>query len=137
MGCDIHLVLEKKWTDHKGRTKWVGIPMERCPRTRNYHRFGLLAGVRGDGPDARGLPDDASDLARMEIERWDGDGHSHSWCPLREFVQACLASEHDPEKMLDAEDPRTKDPFCHYFGLEFFWGDDGPDNYRVVFWFDN
>lgn len=133
MGCDIHLVLEKKW-----QGQWVGIPMERCPRTRNYKRFGLLAGVRDDGPDPRGTPEDASPLARMEIERWDGDGHSHSWCTLQEYVQACLASEHDPEKMLNADDPRTKDPYYHYFGLEVLDGYDGHvDDYRVVFWFDN
>lgn len=134
MGCDIHLVLETKW-----RGQWVGVPMQRCPNTRNYKRFGLLAGVRGPGPDPRGVPDDASAYAQMEIAHWDCDGHSHSWCTLKEFVEACLASEPDPEKMLDPDDPRTQDPYYHYFGLEVL--DDGVDgaidDYRVVFWFDN
>lgn len=133
MGCDIHLVLEKKW-----QGQWVGVPMKRCPRTRNYKLFGLLAGVRGDGPDPRGVPEDASPLARMEIERWDCDGHSHSWRSLQGYVRACLAGEYDPEQMLDPNDPRTQDPYYHYFGLEVADGYDGHiDDYRVVFWFDN
>lgn len=135
MGCDIHLVLEKKF-----REQWVGVPMERCPCTRNYKRFGLLAGVRDEGPDPRGIPEDASALARMEIEDWGVDGHSHSWCTLQEYVQACLASEHDPEKMLDPNDERVKNPYYHYFGLYVLKLDgysEQIDDYRVVFWFDN
>jgi hypothetical protein len=134
MGCDIHLVLEKKWND-----RWVGvtdfpyIPVQvygGAPdykvvrgyphydvRHRDYDLFARLAGVRGRGPEPLGIPDDASDLARMEIEGWDSDGHSHSYCSLQEFVQAKLACD-APEKMLVEDDPRTQDPYYHYFGVD-------------------
>lgn len=173
MGCDIHPVLEKKWTNPKtGETKWVGrhafshvqiaqvwdggrvvvqnywrLPR---PQERNYALFAKLAGVRGDGPDPRGYPDDVSDLARMELgatEDADSDLHSHSWATAREWVAACLSLEDDPEKLFllpDPEDPRVKDPFKHYLeiDIETWKGDDGepvdsPDNYRIVFAFDN
>jgi hypothetical protein len=171
LGCDIHPVLEKRWTNPEtGETKWVGqhaypyvtIPAiwkdgkviqtnywhSPRPQQRHYGLFAKLAGVRGDGPEPRGYPDDVSDLTLMELGSVGGnaDLHSHSWASAREWVQACLAIEDDPAKLFlapDSDDPRVKDPYKHYLELdidETDYGDgpqDSPDNYRIVFAFDN
>ena len=173
MGCDIHPVLEKRWTDPEtGITKWVGqhaypyVQIKEVwqggkvvatnywhaprPQERHYALFAKLAGVRGEGPEPRGYPEDVSDLALMRLGRIDDDTdlHSHSWVTAREWVQACLSVEDDPEKLfLDPNakdnDPRVKDPYKHYLDIEIdTWEHDGqpvdsPDNYRIVFAFDN
>jgi hypothetical protein len=171
MGCDIHPVLEKRWTDPEtGITKWVGqhafpyvtikevwsggkavaTNVWHSPRAqqRHYALFSKLAGVRGEGPAPRGYPDDVSDLTLMELgyEGADGNLHSHSWASAREWVAACLSLEEDPEKLFlvpDSDDPRVKDPYKHYLEIDIHqddYGDgpvDSPDNYRIVFAFDN
>jgi hypothetical protein len=161
MGCDIHPILERKWTQPDGSVKWVGIhnfpllknayakegdtgyciPRAQC---RNYDLFARLAGVRGDGPEPRGLPDDASELVRMEFPADHGDYHSHSWTTAREWVEACLASEDDPAKLFleaNKDDPRVKDPYAHYLDLDIMEDEEDEewkaDSYRVVFCFDN
>lgn len=164
MGCDIHPVLEKKYKFEDGTEKWVGIhsfEFRSCyvakevngkwtPQrdgynwipdfdSRNYIRFAKLAGVRGDGPEPKGLPDDMSDLSRMLADHDGSDGHSHSWCTMREALEICLGTEYDSAAVfLDPEDVRKKDPLDYYFGLSYFDQDeDDMDNYRLVFWFDN
>jgi hypothetical protein len=66
---------------------------------RNYDLFAILADVRngygfagvdtGDGfrPIAmpRGVPEDASQYYKNEVNQWDGDGHSHSYFTLDEL----------------------------------------------------
>lgn len=118
MGCDIHGWVEKK-TD-KG---WVGIA-ELKDGERNYGRFTMLAGVRGDGPDPLGIPDDASQTTEHFIEEWGDDGHSHSFIPLTEAAQIFAAT---------AFNSASKDPIYDHFGVD----GDGEQNYRLVFWFDN
>lgn len=147
MGCDIHLVLEKKHAD-----KWVGIDTYNSHtqpkwlvakgmsgysspvvRERNYERFAALANVRGDGPAPRGVPDDASDTSRLLIEQWGGDGHSHSWLPLAEASNIWMktAGPNDDEFA-------TKYPTSHFFGVDVSEGSNEKiSDYRVVFWFDN
>lgn len=127
MGCDIHTVVEKRF---KG--SWVAVEINPdSSRYRNYRRFTLLAGVRGDegeGPAPRGLPDDASDTAQMLSEEWGADGHSHSWLPLEEATELYVASEQDILGPVD-----SADPISYYFNIS----DPGTDEYRLVFWFDN
>lgn len=61
MGCDIHVLLERKVGD-----KWVMVNRLESPVTdRNYKRFAALAGVCGDGAVAKGLPDDLSESGRL------------------------------------------------------------------------
>jgi hypothetical protein len=97
MGCDIHMILERKWRD-----KWVGIhEVDSAARERNYDLFGRLAGVRRgdeDSPDPRGVPDDASDLSKMEIEGWGHGAHSHSWATLDEFLTAYIKTAPDSQR---------------------------------------
>lgn len=139
MGCDIHIVLEKK-----DDGKWVGVDSFRPaydPRgewrypvaaIRNYNRFAALAGVRGEGPDPKGFPEDASDLSYMSFHDWGSDAHSASWLELKAATDIFLATGYPLENAAH-EQYRKKYPADFYFGV---------DNYemgdcRIVFWFDN
>jgi len=134
MGCDIHIVSEKKVGD-----RWVGIvrfshidtqtgtAFPIC-RDRNYKRFADLAGVRGDGPEPRGLPPDASELSRLLYDT--SDDHSHSWLPAREAVEVFLATEYNR-----ISDFARKYPAYFYFKIDE--DQENLDDYRIVFWFDN
>ena len=135
MGCDIHMVLERK-----ANGKWIGVDTYQGHESalgkgyawpeatnRNYRRFAALAGVRGDGPEPKGMPDDASDTAKILSEHWGSDGHSHSWFPLAEAAAIFLATAHQPN------DFAQKYPEAHFFGCDL----ENPEEYRLVFWFDN
>lgn len=134
MGCDIHMVLERK----VGDGGWVGVhnfPYYQIngghaipPATdRNYERFAKLAGVRGGGPDPKGTPEDVSVLAQMEIDSWGSDGHSHSWMSVGEAAQIFLETAWEPS------DYMTQYPTAYFFGVD----PDKSEQYRIVFWFDN
>lgn len=136
MGCDIHMVLEQKI----GEGSWIGIhhfPYYRSSGGthhfpdaigRNYRRFAAMAGVRGDGPEPRGLPEDVSVLSQARSDHYGSDGHSHSWLPVREAAAIFLASEYG-----EPDDYAKKYPTAHFFGVE----PEDADDYRIVFWFDN
>lgn len=108
MGCDIHFYVERKDGD-----EWISADTweqseygpsilyeKRFYNSRNYDLFAILADVRngrgfagidtGDGfnpiAPCRGLPDDVSPQVAAEHERWDGDGHSHSWFTVKELM---------------------------------------------------
>lgn len=164
MGADIHMVLERKWRSTTGNSeaieKWVGVnafPWVKAsmyagdtavsghvswPVTdRNYDLFGDIAGVRRQGPAPRGIPEDVSDLAMMEIEAWDSDGHSHTWLLLREALP--LFIEHGqlgkPDKaVLTAFKHGTEAALEEYVSYFHASHDEGTlDDYRLVIWFDN
>jgi hypothetical protein len=136
MGCDIHLVLEKRKNG-----KWVGVdtfqshPLDwssPVARSRNYERFAKLANVRGSGPLPRGLPPDASDTTILLTDECGSDGHSHSWLPLAE------ASEIWSQTQQGLSGYGSKYPDSYFFGVDTSPGSrDKRDDYRVVFWFDN
>ena len=110
MGCDIHLFTEIKKSINS-QDKWVNadnwrynpyykegsddgeemLHVESLYSGRNYELFGILAGVRDPNNDAiddpRGLPEDVSSVTKKASDRWDGDGHSHSWLTLRELKE--------------------------------------------------
>jgi hypothetical protein len=70
-----------------------------------------------------------SETVAYHINRWDGDGHSHSWLPVQEAVETYAVWDY----LVD--DPAKKpkgDLVYHYFDI---W-DAEPDD-RIVFWFDN
>lgn len=109
MGCDIHAVIERRQATYGDRHEWLnsGDP----DIGRNYEMFAVLAGVRNyDGiapiTEPRGLPSfkgwerfsdgekwlsfhSWSDKPCREMvewaERYDSDGHSHSWLTLAEI----------------------------------------------------
>lgn len=134
MGCDIHGVVERRW---KG--KWIAArTLDNVQTTdvkygravasaleRNYERFAALAGVRGDGPEARGLPDDASDTSRMLFET-KGD-HTPSWPPLVDAARIFKDTEGTSLKHW------SDMPAYYYFGID----QEPLDEYRLVFWFDS
>lgn len=102
---------------------------------RNYVLFGALAGVRGDRApliEPRGMPPDPSP-EYTELAAW-SDAHSHSWLSLTDV--AAILIEEDTDQ----------------FGLDIGWHPTfmevvrrmeriakvlGPDNVRIVFFFDN
>lgn len=114
MGCDIHFYVERvedgawasadRWTpdgDSEANEPPVTLDYkDSFYHDRNYDLFAILAGVRngrgfagcdtGDGfvpiSEPRGLPEDLSPQVRAEAERWDGDGHSHSWLTVQELL---------------------------------------------------
>ncbi|MEE9159961.1 MAG: hypothetical protein V3U60_16445 [Gammaproteobacteria bacterium] len=146
MGCDIHGVLERKvdgkWitsdtlSSHHAANRQKDASVNGwslpAPLDRNYDRFAALAGVRGDGPPARGLPDDLSETATLLADHWEANGHSHSWLPLPEAVQIMA----DTEFWRENEGP---DRFVRKYPEDFFFGVDKKNlsEYRFVFWFDN
>lgn len=102
MGCDIHCYKEKlvdgQWVtaddweeedDGDGETYMRVSWGEGRFSERSYWLFGLLCdNVRSSHPLSfaeRGMPDDASDLVKGEVELWGCDGHSHSHLYLQEL----------------------------------------------------
>lgn len=140
MGCDIHLVVERRVKD-----KWIAVNTmnshqhiqyakeERdwsmpAARSRNYMRFAALAGVRGEGPPPRGLPDDLSETARFLVEDYGVDGHSHSWLPLDEACKIFAATQLPP-----LSDHFAVYPASYFFEVE----SNSLADHRLIFWFDN
>jgi hypothetical protein len=91
MGCDIHGYVERRHKEGDWK-RWI--LSGEVEGNRNYVFFGLLNGVREDLRmfEDRGFPKDASDALDSIKDRWDGDGHSHSWISKHE-VERALASE--------------------------------------------
>jgi hypothetical protein len=144
MGCDIHFIIEKQHKDFG----WVGImstddpfisyggrihiPIWRC-KDRDYTFFACLAGVRGEGPNPKGWPEDASVMAQS-LSVIDGEFHSYSYCSLIEFVIAKLKSRNELSPIAAEKLVGKADALHSYIGL--YEGENLTD-YRVIFWFDN
>ena len=117
MGCDIHVFLERKNKD--GKYELVK-ELDGTASVRNYRLFAALAGVRGEGPEPKGLPADVSEAVREIRHDWGGDGHSDSWEPFEKAVELWEAHRYGDFPL-----------------VEFFeHGPPEPDD-RLVFWFDN
>jgi hypothetical protein len=148
MGCDIHFIIEKRFETSDGN-RWIGVfdkyetprmrtdkePVEKPEGFRAWGRdsvfgnrwyafFAALAGVRGDGPEPNGLPEDISELAQAIVDEYGEDGHSHSHLPYREFCHRYSVLTGEVFKDADIE---------YLSGLN----DSEIDAYRVVFFFDN
>lgn len=106
MGCDIHLVIERKshvsdqwicviaptWESVCQDPISMNTPDPPTPagyflRARNYNFFAAIAGVRGSGPDPKGLPTNISQTTQELTQEWGMDGHSHSHMPLEQFLE--------------------------------------------------
>ena len=97
---------------------------------RSYYLFAILADVRnGSGgiepiDYPRGIPDDASSGYMYVVDRWDGDGHSHSYFTLDELINFDWSKyEMLGEFMETIEQMKSIDP--------------DPKNVRCCFFFDN
>lgn len=163
MGCDIHIVLERRNTD---TGEWVGVRDYRgfsarlldfevdkrgygyawfSLSQRDYSFFNDLCGVRGGGSSfgfpRRGLPEDASSLSRMYLSEDDPDLHSHSWLDMKE-LSGPLAANKAPENELAALVAERMGNSGYNLKLLNDWVDneieDGNiDEWRLVFAFDN
>jgi hypothetical protein len=145
MGCDIHIHMETRespnhpWEDSAGDFPCWGDEISEAPFDwRSYCMFSFLAGVRSNGGPCiskpRGIPTDASPEVQAEKERWDGDGHSHSWLTLEEL----LAFDYLDEELTD-EDHIGQNFLGEQYEKNLLkmleYGE--PNNVRIVFWFDN
>jgi hypothetical protein len=136
MGCDIHLVVERKRAKD---TTWTGIfSSDNCPKSRppvaqrDYDFFAEIANVRGHGSRyPQNVPEDISALAWQEYMSAPTDHHSASHMPIAEF--AAVHNKINPEKS------RAEHAVYDLFGVspEYADEDEGPAEFRVVFWFDN
>jgi len=171
MGCDIHVHLERKVTiPSRGIDCWqtvnqfTGIPVEGMLNVppelskenygpahmwskvedRNYDLFASLAGVRGEGPHPKGIPDDIAPLTAGWIDSWGGDAHSHSWEYADVFVEKYM--EHSLPKEVIAQIAELRmnseitsvweyvlDRFIHCMPTNI----ESPDRWRFIFFFDN
>lgn len=133
MGCDIHIVLERRLPGKE----WVGLyatdyhPGGRLSvAKRDYEFFAEIASVRGSSKSSRypkNVPEDLSELAWTEYMRCPTDHHSASHASLADFCDVYLSvNPNAGRKEFAAHD---------LFGVDSDW----PENaeYRVVFWFDN
>lgn len=148
MGCDIHAWVERKidgdWHaihDLKGAGSydewgWGG--------QRDYDFFAHLAGVRsyvdryGDDsayPKPKGLPKDVSKVVKWISDRWDCDGHSHSWDTVKDFVEKKVALAKIRGDHNDSEHSASWYEW-KLLGYEIL-EDENRDDYRVVYFFDN
>ena len=89
MGCDIHGYLELRRSSREDAYWWTVCSI---PDDRTYDLFGILAGVRNyvhaiPISKPKGLPVKPSFTAKEDIERWDADGHSHSWLTWNEIKE--------------------------------------------------
>lgn len=143
MGCDIHTFIEyKKQSDTEWqegnlyrrtypRQQTTDATFERVylrSESRNYSLFAALANVRGTGGicDPRGLPTDMSKRTFIEVGSWKGDAHSTSYFTLAELL------EHLPNYPVLQE--LVEELKYRREVLDFFTK---PENFRIVFWFDN
>ena len=122
---------------------------------RSYSMFAFLAGVRNYDrcnplSEPRGMPNDASEEAREMEEFWLGDGHSHSYLTLKELLEfdydqtfwnrrlmkdgngAALAEEGG--RIVTYRENLGRQFFAH---LEALSSLGGPEDVRIVFFFDN
>lgn len=135
MGCDIDVYIERFYKGKWVMVDRVPIGAEACKR--NYERFCKLAGVRcyeeceNNQGTPRGLPKDVSESLKYLSEDY-GDGHSHSWMPLKEFI-GIIESTLDESRR-----EKFKSEYFRSYDIELIEEDDNLiDEYRVVFWFDN
>jgi hypothetical protein len=149
MGCDIHLVAEKKLKNGKWeiiKDKWL------TEVNRDYTLFSILADVRNKPKEdngyvkpiskPRGLPEDSptksfvrdSNTNFEDEHMWDSywdpdDTHSHSYHTLKQLKEHDWESEH----CYEYENFKKKIAYLQKIANEC----GGDENVRIVFCFDN
>jgi len=131
MGCDIHIYIEHRGYE-EGRPWEMVASDEATFDHRNYSLFGVLAGVRRDGPpiaEPRGLPRDCSEEVRKRLE--EPDYHSRTWFTLKELLDFDWGSHPERENCVDfLEWLVAMRRAC--LGLDY-----RPDEYRLIIAFEN
>lgn len=164
MGADIHTYIERKMPSGNwafvsnldnviySKALWSSdkpnfVHAFYVVNSRNYELFARLASVRGDGREARGLPDGVSEMVQMYADAWEGDGHSHSWLSASDFADDYYGIQvlEEDEPMLEYHQ-NTLQVDKNYAVLQFLQemcGVSGigevtqANEFRFVFWFDN
>ena len=152
MGCDIHIYTEYRnpgeltWqsadttsVEEEG-TKDEYINVSHTIDTgRNYGLFGLIAGVRIEYEQSLACkyswPEDTTETSMYQKDRWDGDGHSHSWFTLDEIKTHLLhlaLTQHDIPDWVTNSYTELKD------NMEALKPSGASDHdVRILFLFDN
>lgn len=130
MGCDIHC-----WAEVKVEGRWHAYNQIQIDR--DYGLFGAMAGVRRSEDrmfPTKGVPTDLSFVVSLEVDRWSGDAHNHSWLDLEEIVRL--------NQCFPAIGVKYQDEY--FFGGTYpgfaKYREDFPsfiEDVRWVFWFDN
>lgn len=158
MGCDIHCYSEKK---NKETGKWELIPemikemdgdytdyqTDQILGNRNYLLFSILADVRNYHlsdyciiSKPKGLPEDVSNEAKEISDYWDGDGHSHSWHTLRDLLEHSAKFKNERRLLEIFPEDLTEEWYLTQINACIKQADElniEPEDYRIVFWFDN
>lgn len=159
MGADIHMYVERKLPTGEWATVQTFEPVDKTAVgmnnaydwmfygvcNRNYGLFAALAGVRGNGPDPLGIPDDASPLYLHHVQEWLGDGHSHSWCSATTFANKYIATldsdSHAVKRfaswVLDGGSNNAVLRFLDVYCSVRVDEKGNADDYRFCFFFDN
>lgn len=162
MGCDIHLVLEgrdsptDKWHfvhDYPymegGALRILNVSSQDAiphdayigwhVKARNYEFFAALAGVRGDGPAAKGLPCGMAPETSSRVESWGSDGHSHTHYDIAEFAEIYGRLDHVRAAFvadkLAGRHALSSDGYGEWLLTRAGRGD--YQEHRVIIWFDN
>jgi len=141
MGCDIHIVAERR---KKSGGPWIGVystdlmppwpphgGRPRCAR-RDYDFFAEIAAVRGSTGTSihpRNIPEDVSDLAWQQYMTAPTDYHSASYASVKEFCDAWLRANASK-----CDGVRPEHIAYDLLGIDTDYRD---FEFRLVFWFDN
>lgn len=154
MGCDIHVYIEKK-VENSNNWEMINlyyvdsytkdIELVSAYNERNYELFSILAGVRGwHEPfiDPRGIPENASEklvnIWKVANKDW---CHTPSWYDLYElrlFITNYTMNHPENEDHFNDCLQKFLDNifnYCEFAGKYIF--NLTPNQYRVVFWFDD
>lgn len=158
MGCDIHCYSEKR---NKETGKWELIPemikeidgdytdyqTDQVLSNRNYMLFSILADVRNYHlPDyciisePKGLPKDVSNEVKEMSDYWDVDGHSHSWHTLKDLLNHSAKFKNERRLLEIFPEDLTEEWYLAQINECIQQANElniEPENYRIVFWFDN
>lgn len=145
MGCDIHVMLEKRYK-YQTSDGWVSINQEPFNTGRAYQFFAKLASVRGESDNLpKGIPEDACLRTHYAVDQWGVDGHSHSWMTAEEFLPLYVRYSLDPKEIAEVVGKRVEGGAASSFFYKLLerFGYDVDDeeayieDFRFVFWFDN
>lgn len=158
MGTDVHIIVERKTENG-----WLGLHACQTSKNangdyqwwlvenRNYDLFAEIAPIRGGTVEARGIPDDASELTRY---LWEMDGdHTPSWLTMTEANEVFGKYYWDPVTYAlqgrpglepangYSSETRQEWACADHFGFYRHEDENGKqeplDNFRIVFWFDS
>lgn len=134
MGCDIHLHTEVKI---EGKWRHWGNP----GIDRWYVLFEKMAGVRGDIENAivapKGLPEDITFETKFDYENYGGGMHSMSWLSVEEIDEVYKWYDKNKMKGMFIIELDLHIGFILGNGWNDIQEDNGIEDVRWVFWFDN